>query len=551
MLRAMGFLAPTPPPFDVEQWQALPHHQKLKPLAEDWAVNGFGTPYAVYLLYAVKLVGYVVGAAVVIGTTHSWTELEVYQKVVVWTLIYEILGLGCGSMPLTFRFLPPIGGFLYWLRPGTMRLPPWPDRVPGTRGTTRTVVDVLLYVGILASGITLLVTDGRLDRTVVAVLLALLALLGLRDKVPFLAARPEQYATILVVFLFPVSSTILALKLVMLAVWWGAATSKLNQHFPYVVSVMISNTPWQRSKTVKRLLWKDFPNDLRPSRLSESAAHGGTVVEFLVPLVLFLSTGGPVTTVALVVMVAFHVHITSTLPLGVPLEWNLFVIFSALFLFGHYADVHTFHSAPLGLVLLVLLVGLPVLGNLRPDLVSFLPSMRYYAGNWATSVWLFKRDGTEAAMGDAIKKSAPLVVQQLTTIYGVEIAELLLYKGLAFRSMHSHGRALGGLLNRAVDDLEDYQVREGELVAGALLGWNFGDGHLHGQQLLAAVQERCQFAPGQLRVITLESQAFWRPRQPYRILDAATGELERGWVEVSEMVSRQPWLGDDVSIPVT
>lgn len=546
----MGFLTPTPPPFDLEQWQALPHHAKLKPLAQDWAVNGFGTPYAIYLLYAVKLVGYVAGAAVVIGTSHSWTELEVYQKVVVWTLVYEILGLGCGSMPLTFRFLPPIGGFLYWLRPGTMRLPPWPDKVPLTKGTTRTVVDVLLYVGVLTSGITLLATDGLLDRTVLVVLLACLVVLGLRDKAPFLAARPEQYATILVVFLFPLNSTILALKLVMLAVWWGAASSKLNQHFPYVVSVMISNTPWQRSKTLKRRLWKDFPNDLTPSRLSEAAAHGGTVIEFLVPLVLFLSTGGPVTTIALVIMVAFHVHITSTLPLGVPLEWNLFVIFSALFLFGHYADVHEFHSVSLALVLAALLVGLPVLGNLRPDLVSFLPSMRYYAGNWATSVWLFKKDGTEAAMGAAVTTSAPLVVQQLTTIYGADVAELLLYKGLAFRAMHSHGRALGGLLHRAVEDLEDYQVREGELVAGALLGWNFGDGHLHGEQLLSAVQERCQLAPGQLRVITLESQAFWKPRQPYRILDAATGEVERGWVAVSDMLSRQPWQGDAIAVSV-
>ena len=38
-------------------------------------------------------------------------------------------------------------------------------------------------------------------------------------------------------------------------------------------------------------------------------------------------------------MVIFHVHITSTFPLAVPLEWNLFMIFGLLFLFGHYGDV--------------------------------------------------------------------------------------------------------------------------------------------------------------------------------------------------------------------
>ena len=38
-------------------------------------------------------------------------------------------------------------------------------------------------------------------------------------------------------------------------------------------------------------------------------------------------------------MIIFHVHITSTFPLAVPLEWNLFMIFGLLFLFGHYGDV--------------------------------------------------------------------------------------------------------------------------------------------------------------------------------------------------------------------
>ena len=51
-------------------------------------------------------------------------------------MLWEVLGLGAGSLPLTLRFSPMIGGVLYWLRPGTVRLPPWPDRVPLTRGNT-------------------------------------------------------------------------------------------------------------------------------------------------------------------------------------------------------------------------------------------------------------------------------------------------------------------------------------------------------------------------------------------------------------------------------
>jgi hypothetical protein len=172
--------------------------------------------------------------------------------------------------------------------------------------------------------------------------------------------------------------------------------------------------------------------------------------------------------------------------------------------------------------------------------------MRYYAGNWATSQWLFRKDtDAERKLDRDVVKSAPIVVEQLTKFYEPEMIEVLVYKGLAFRSMHSHGRALNGLTMRAVDDIEEYDVRDGEIVAGVVLGYNFGDGHFHNHRLLEAVQERCDFAEGELRVVTLESQAAHVQRQRYRIYDAASGLVEEGWVDVREMVSRQPWLGGE------
>jgi hypothetical protein len=134
------------------------------------------------------------------------------------------------------------------------------------------------------------------------------------------------------------------------------------------------------------------------------------------------------------------------------------------------------------------------------------------------------------------------VVEQLIKFYDPQTIGMLVYKGLAFRSMHSHGRALNGLTARAVDDIEAYDVRDGEIVAGVVLGYNFGDGHFHNHTLLAAVQERCRFEPGELRVVTLESQPAHVQRQRYRIFDAATGLVEEGWVNVADMVERQPWL---------
>ena len=568
----MGFIAPAEPPVDIEEWKRKPLLERIKPLAQDWALNGVGVPTAVYLLYIVKLVIFAVGGALVISATSTglgglgdlgswWTEPIVFQKVVVWTMLWEFVGLGAGSMPLTFRFMPPIGGILYWLRPGTIRLPPFPDRVPLTRGSRRTLLDVALYAGVLASGVFLLVSNGeavtghaagRLDTTAIGVLLAFLVLLGLRDKVSFLSARPELYGLLLVVFLFPIGNLFVASQLVLVCIWWGAAASKLNRHFPFVVAVMISNTPWNRSRAAKRRLYRNHPEDLRPSRQASFAAHLGTVMEFSLPLLLLVSRGGTLCTIAVVGMIIFHVHITSTFPLAVPLEWNLFMIFGLLFLFGHYGDVpfSTLNEPLLIAAIVAIGVLVPIAGNLRPDKISFLASMRYYAGNWATSQWLFRKDGAEQKLDSALVKPAHVVVEQLTKLYGREMAELLLTKGLAFRAMHTHGRALNGLLPRAVEDVEEYSVREGELIAGVAVGWNFGDGHFHNQQLLAAVQERCHFEEGELRVVTIESQPAQVQRQHYRIYDAAAGLIEEGYVEVKDMVDRQPWLDDTCTLPV-
>jgi hypothetical protein len=568
----MSFTQPSPPPMEYEEWRRRPHLERIKVLAQDWALNGFGTPSFVYLLYIFKLVIYAGGGLLLISATTDglgglgslgdwWTEPIVFQKAVIWTMLWEVLGLGAGSLPLTLRFSPMIGGVLYWLRPGTTRLPPWPERVPLTRGTRRTIFDVALYAGLIAAALNLLLsggvdaaagTAGRLDPLAVGVLLAVLVLLGLRDKVPFLAARAEIYGNLAIIFLFPLTNMIIAAQLVFVCIWWGAASSKLNRHFPFVVTVMISNTPWNRWRAAKRRLYRDHPEDMRPSSIGALTAHLGTVMEFTLPLILLVSQGGVIGTIAVAGMIVFHLHILSTFPLAVPLEWNIFMIFGLLFLFGHYGDTSfsTVDDPLLLAILAVTCVGLPVLGNFRPDLVSFLPSMRYYAGNWATSQWLFRKDGAAEEKLDAeLVKPAPIVTEQLAKFYDPELIEVLIYKGLAFRSMHSHGRALNGLVQRAVNDVEDYTVREGELVAGVVLGYNFGDGHFHDQRLLAAIQERCRFEAGEVRVVVLESQAAHVQRQRYRIFDAATGLVEEGWVNVADMVERQPWL-DERPFPV-
>jgi Transmembrane protein of unknown function (DUF3556) len=566
----MGFMSPELPDVDPDTWRTRPRATRLQIVTRHWVEHGFGTPYGVYLLYLIKIGVYVAAPAGIISLTPGlgglgrigdwWTQPIVYQKFIIFTLLFEVLGFGCGSGPLTGRFTPPIGGFLYWLRPNTIRLPAWPGKVPFTGGDTRTVVDVALYAVVLIGGVWALLSPGPLiDPVRVAPTIVALAVLGLRDKTIFLAARGEHYWLKLIVFFFPFADQIAAFKIIMLGLWWGAATSKLNHHFPYVVSVMTSNNALLRSRLfnpLKHALYLDPVNDLRPSWLPKAMAHvGGTTAEFLVPgTLVFIADGQPWRWFLIGFMVIFHLNILSNLPMGVPLEWNVFFIFSLFYLFGHYGAIHAVDlQSPLLLaILIVALAVVPIAGNLFPQKVSFLPAMRYYAGNWATSVWCF-RAGTEDKMEANIVKSSALVVNQLAKLYDAATAEIMSDKTSAFRAMHTHGRALNGLLPRAIDNEADYRVREGEIVAGPLVGWNFGEGHLHNEQLLEAVQRRCHFEEGDVRVIVLEGQPIHTQRQWYRILDAKAGEIEAGYVDVKDMLSRQPWPepGDQFPVHVT
>jgi hypothetical protein len=155
-------------------------------------------------------------------------------------------------------------------------------------------------------------------------------------------------------------------------------------------------------------------------------------------------------------------------------------------------------------------------------------------------VWLFK--------GDAYRKlrrltmSSAWIYDQLARFYDRTTAVGLVGKVMGFRLMHLHGRALPILVPKAVDRLEDYEWVDGELVAGMALGWNFGEGHLHQEQLLASIQAQCGFEEGELRCIFVEAQPMGRSTLAYRVVDAKSGVIEKGDLPVEELGSRQPWM---------
>lgn len=560
----MGFVQPDLPTVDHDEWNRLDRAGKMRPLAEHYARSGFGSPDVLVLFYVLKVALYaLIGWGLVLGTPgidgaltpSDWfRQPEAFFKMALFTMLWEVLGLGCGFGPLNGRFLPPLGTFLYWLRPGTIRLAPFRGRLPGTGGDTRTVLDVVLYAAFVIA--TLRALWGPMDRSEVALVVALLVIVGLRDQVVFLAARGEVYGPMAIAYLFADGDRITAAKLALLVIWWGAAVSKLNRHFPSVLAAMLANSPFWRVGGLTRRLWRDHPDDLRPSALPTVLSHIATAVEFAAPAVLLFATGGPILVIAAVLIIGFHLGILSSVPMGVPLEWNVFMIWGVITLhLGHPGfPPHPIRSPVPIAALIAVMAFFVVLGNLRPDRVSFLPSMRYYAGNWATTIWCLTDRALERIEQDVVAATM-LPHRQLETVYGdADSAAVPLVMGYVFRGFHAHGPALWTLADRACPGLGDpdpeHLALDGEFIAGLALGWNFGDGHLHAEPLADALHRRCRFEPGEVRIAFLESQPIQRQQQEYRLLDAATGCFERGFIEVADLLTRQP-TDADVPLHVT
>ncbi len=555
----MKLLAPQPLPYDYDDWLNQPFHIRAKWVCQAWAVQGYGAPPAVYTFYILKIVGYIwgwlwfcsfsdtLGPASSLG--HWWSQPEAIAKALIWSMLFEGLGLASGSGPLTGRYNPPFGGFLYFLRPNTVKIPFIPG-MPYFGGDRRRPVDCLLYAAFLVQMVRVLIAPTVTFDLLLPVII-MLPLMGLTDRALYLATRPEHYFIAIICFLFP-DDTIAGLKWVWLGVWFGAASSKLNRHFASVVSVMVSNSAVLRSPALRKKLFRDYPSDLRASDFAKTAAHFGTATEYLFPTLLFFGTwflggnllglGAPATVIGLFIMLGFHTFITAHIPMGVPIEWNFMMVYGGFALFFDHAAVNPFTvQSPLLIVLLLIaLLVLPVAGNLFPAWVSFLMGMRFYAGNWVYSVWLF-RDNAEQKIAENVTTTAPLLPKQLSLLYDEKMSDAIISRVIAFRLMHLHGRVLQKVLPLAVDDIDRYTWRDGELVCGVVIGWNFGDGHLHNEHLLNALQKRCNWDSGDVRCIFVDPQPFGKPRLDWRIVDAKDGLLDSGRVTVDELVELQPF----------
>ncbi|MFT7649467.1 MAG: hypothetical protein ACI8Y4_004228 [Candidatus Poriferisodalaceae bacterium] len=561
------------PPVELDEFAKIPFMERMKLLQLHWVEAGFGTPKQTGVFYAWKIFFYALFGLIVAGAFTAglefndiggwWDEPILYQKLMVWTILLEVLGLAATCGPLAFHFDPPIGGVLYWWQTDTLRVPPYPNHVPLTKGDRRTPWDTGLYKLIIFWLVMMLflsgdpiagLPDGRagvLPQWSLIVYAGLIITMGFRDKIIFLSSRAEQYVPTMLAFgLFTnFVDMVIAAKIFIVVIWMGAGFSKFNHGFSSTVAIMVQNTPWVIWPKFKKATVKDFPNDIRPSRTTHLLAHiGGSTTELMMPLVLLFSPWGWATWIAVIAIWMLHTFIISTFPLAVPLEWNVFFIFCVAFLFinFHASEGYGVQDMNPGLLALVVFVALfpIVLGALRPQYVSFLVGMKQYAGNWAAATFSLRNKEIEDRINQKIVKAADNQIDQIEPLFGKEISEVFIQKAVAFRMMHPMGRMhISGLMCH-VDSLDNRVQREGEFLSNVLTGWNFGDGHCLDERLIAAWQDRCQYDPGDVIAVFTESQPAFTKIVQYRVIDAALGCVEKGWYHNDDAYNTQPWLPD-------
>lgn len=110
----MGFLKPDLPQIDMTEWSKGTRSEKIRPMARHWAEVGFGTPMALHLFYVAKVLLYILAAWLIVVTTKGiqgftdvtawYAEPIVFEKVVLYTMLFEVIGLGCGFGPLNNRY---------------------------------------------------------------------------------------------------------------------------------------------------------------------------------------------------------------------------------------------------------------------------------------------------------------------------------------------------------------------------------------------------------------------------------------------------------------
>ncbi|CAE6937447.1 UBP19, partial [Symbiodinium sp. CCMP2456] len=478
-------------------------HDRTRLAGELSAVSGIFPPW-VYCYHGVRLLIYALSCCLHVGyaicacrVDLQHALLSAFARVTLWTAVLEI----CGFCNMT----GPLGRNQSWLEPlwyrltaGTLKQPLLPfAALPRKRGPA----DQLLFLLYLCSASAFLISPLPLDENLVKLRLTvlLLTLLCLLDRTAYTGPAGCQ--------------------LVQLAHLFMPGVAKMGPWFPEVLPSMVGFCPFLPQCLKEKMFRRDAGGGLQFLRFSPAAGMASVCVvllEIVCPGFLVCSWERLQTT-GVVLAVGLHLCIVFLMPPGAVGEWNLFNAASTAYLFGMMKTQPLqsdpgILASPLMIFVALMVLGGPLLANLRPDAVGNHFALRKYTGNHPYHTFLIPRSATWKMK--KFKTFAPLA-----SVPPSARAELL--SRAAFHSL------VRGRLNlrRALDilvlalpagALEDVVWFDlGFLLSQTLLDVSFLD-----RQLLAELGQ-C-FEAGELysfRVSSFPTFTRWPHRAPWELLD--------------------------------
>lgn len=378
---ASGFLNVTEFPVKEEEWKPMSFRDRVK-ICNDKFLRDNGIMPVPAFIATYASIGALWWAGVVFFLDPAqpfFSDLNM-KRFLLYSILHSILGFGATSSFLGQRFKFAVGGpGIHFLWPGTICSPLFPsvvsyvNPVPGQRS----MLAVLCFIAYAFSLLHELLSPE--PSAVIPVML--MAICTIFDYNIFSASRGEHYGYFLVCMLFP--DWLHGWQCVQLALWSWAGVGKIGPWFQPVIPFITKDSvyTWLLPKQLMcKLLVKDYPNDLNPSKLSTVLAYSGATLEVLFPLccstsvylLRYLGAYG---------MICYHCFIGACMPFASVFEWNYSCMILSYFLFCQHELTLPSSPALQGFLLLVLIV-IPVVGQLNPSLMPFLLAYRPYMGNW-------------------------------------------------------------------------------------------------------------------------------------------------------------------------
>eukprot|EP01083_Nonionella_stella_P025279 69639_1 len=332
-----------------------------------------------------------------------------FIKLLLYCITAEALGFGCcsgilgGHMPYKYP--------LSWhnITVGTCKLPTLTflgGRIRGALDVTAYIIYIclLLYLYIFT-----LDADGLHRNAILFVIFIFLSYFWIFDRIVFLSSRPEYYGTYLLCMCFSSEENkgwLAAAQILQISVWFWAGVSKLGVWFDYVVPLMTANSPFKPLQLMydplaMHKMYRNYPNDLRPSAAARKKARFGVVLEIAAGLLMI----APQTRLyGVLCSLLLHSFIIVSFPVGAVQEWNVANISFSLYLFHVngdtfgwiFSDSWSVIANEVKVILFIASFCVPLLCNIFPDAIDFLLGMRYYAGNWENGTWIVKKKTWDA-----------------------------------------------------------------------------------------------------------------------------------------------------------